>query len=113
MQRERTRRKSRSYDGVELTSRKLSDLLPLVTSKLGAVIEGRSEAIIAAWPSLVGEKIALFSEAVSFNEGALTVRVRSSTLYSLLVQQEKKRLLGALRERFPGATIKTILFRMG
>lgn len=113
MPEQRLRRKSRTYDGTEITSRQLRDILPLVTGKLAQVAEGGGERVIAAWAPLVGPRIASLSEAISFTEGALLVRVKSSTLYSLLVQQEKKRLLLALREKFPNVTIKTILFRMG
>lgn len=107
------RRKSRHYDGTETTSRLLKDILPFATSKIKGIVDSQGDAILAYWPELVGDRIHTMTKAVSFSEGALTVRVTNSTLYSLLVQQERMRLLLRLREKFPGVTIKTILFRMG
>ena len=53
------------------------------------------------------------STAVSFVEGILIVRVRNSSLYSLLVQHERNRLLAVLRKKFPAVTIRNIVFRLG
>ena len=71
------------------------------------------EMIVKGWSDVVGEKMAPMAKAVSFEEGVLFVRVSNSTLYSLLAQQERPRLLKKLREKFPSTTIQNIVFRMG
>ena len=53
------------------------------------------------------------TEAVSFIEGNLTVKVGNSSLYSLLCQYERPCLLKKLRERFPKTSIKNLTFRIG
>lgn len=99
--------------GTESTNKHVADLLPKLLSKLGKVCEERPDLIVAAWPEIVGSKLAPMTQAVSFVEGSLCVRVKNSTLYSLLVQHEKTRLLKSLREKFPTAAIRNIIFRMG
>ena len=58
----------------------------------------------------MGEKMAPMTKPVSFADGVLTVKVKSSTLYSLLVAHEKPRLLGRLKEKF---SIRNLVFRVG
>jgi hypothetical protein len=72
----------------------------------------RPDLILAAWPQVIGEKFAPMTEALSFCEGVLTVRVNNSTLYSLLMQHERVRLLAVLKKRFPKANIEKLLFRL-
>lgn len=106
-------RTPRNYDGIEPTSRRVTDVLPRVLQRIGAVYKERPDLIFAAWPEIVGAKIAPMTEAVSFEEGILTVRVKNSTLYSLLRTRERPRLLNSLRQKFPRTEIKTIVFRIG
>lgn len=106
-------RKPRNYDGTELTTRKLGQILPLVLSKIGEVYHQRSDLIIAMWPNLIGPELAKMAQAVSFVNGILNVKVKNSTLHSLLSQNEKTRLLRLLREKFPQVEIKSIYFRIG
>lgn len=107
------RRRSKYYDGTELTSRHLQDVIPLVLKKLKGLREVKGDQILAAWPTIIGERFSPMTRAESFLEGVLTVRVNNSTLFSLLQQHEKKRLLKALEAQFPAVAIKTIVFRMG
>lgn len=106
-------RKLKNYDGTGVTSRSLSDLSTNVLSKIDVTFQGRPDLLLAAWPDIVGQKFAPMAQAVSFQDGILNVKVKNSTLYSLLNQHEKIRLLNALRKRFPRLVIKTIVFRMG
>jgi len=106
-------RTPRNYDGVGQTSHRVTDLLPRVMHKIGAVYKERPDLIFAAWPELLGEKIAPMTQPVSFEEGVLIVKVKNSTLFSLLQNKEKPRLLKSLRQKFPRTVIKTILFRIG
>lgn len=109
---ERRRRHSRKYDGTQVTSRHLGDLLPQVLQRIGRIHQERPDLIMAAWPEVIGERLASMTEAVEFTEGVLTVRVKNSTLYSLLTQHDKPRILKQLRSRFPKSTIKNIIFRI-
>jgi len=106
-------RKPKNYDGPGITTRRVSDLLTNALSKIDVTFQGRPDLLLAAWPDIIGPKFAPMAVAVSFQEGVLYVKVKNSTLYSLLNQHEKIRLLNALRKRFPKLVIKTILFRMG
>ena len=107
------RRTPRGYNGPGLTSHKLNKLLPLVLCSIGEVYKERGDLILAAWPEIIGERLAAMTQAVSFNSGVLFVRVRNSTLYSLLNQHDKPRILKSLRDKFPNTYIKSIVFRMG
>jgi len=107
------RRTPRNYDGCGTTGHQMSDLLPVVLRQIGAVYQERPDLVLAAWPEVIGSKLASMTEAVSFTEGVLVVRVTNSTLYSLLNQHEKPRLLQSLRYKFPRTCIKTIFFRHG
>ncbi|MES2344748.1 MAG: DUF721 domain-containing protein [Chlamydiota bacterium] len=98
---------------MESTNKQIALLLPKLLSNLGKRCQDRPDLILASWSGIVGEKLAPMAQAVSFSEGVLTVRVKNSTLYSLLMQHEKTRLLKQLREKFPAAAIRNIIFRMG
>lgn len=100
-------------DGSELTNKQLKDLLPKVLGNIGAVHRDRPDLILAAWPQIIGEKLASMTKAVSFDKGVLSVKVSNSTLYSLLSQHERVRLIKCLREKFPSVEIKNIHFRIG
>lgn len=106
-------RHTRKYDGTQLTSHRMIDLLPSVLAKISAVCDQRSDLILAFWPDIIGSKLASMTKAVSFSGGVLIVNVKNSTLYSLLSQHEKVRLLKLLRQKFPHAEIKNLVFRMG
>ncbi len=80
---------------------------------LSLVHKGRPDLILAAWPQVIGPKLAGMTEALRFQEGVLTIAVKNSTLHSLLSRQEKKRLMQALKDRFPQAGIRDLQFRIG
>jgi hypothetical protein len=107
------RRTPRNYDGTEVTTRALGDLIPVVLSKITEVNRDRPDLILAAWPGIIGSNLAAMTKAVSFSDGFLVVKVKNSTLYSLLNQNEKPKLLSILRKKFPNVTIHNIMFRMG
>lgn len=101
-------RTPRNYSGVENPEKKLAELLPDFVHDL-KLLEPK-EAVFQFWKELIGEKFAPLTEPVSFVDGVLTVKVKSSTLYSLLVTHERPRLLGRLQEKF---SIRNIIFRVG
>ena len=96
-----------------LTNKKLTDLLPKVLGEIGALHRDRPDLIVAAWPEIIGAKLSPMTKAVCFDKGILTIKVANSTLYSLLSQHERGRLLKCLREKFPTVGIKNIYFRIG
>jgi len=103
-------RKGRESD---VTNKQMKDLLPKVLGQIGAIHRDRPDLILAAWPRIIGSKLAPMAKAVSFDQGILFVKVSNSTLYSLLSQHERGRLLKSLREQFPSVEIKNIHFRVG
>jgi hypothetical protein len=103
-------RTPRNYAGVENPAKKMADLLPEVLSELAKKIKDPREEIYTFWRELIGEKWASLAEPISFIDGILTVKVKSSTLYSLLVTHERPRLLARLQEKF---SIRNLIFRVG
>lgn len=106
-------RTPKNYDGTACTTKELSKLLTLALEKMGARFEKRPDLIIASWPELIGAKLAPMTRAVSFIDGVLTVKVKNSSLYSLLTQHEKPKLIKALQAKFPSVMIRNINFRVG
>lgn len=107
------KRTPKNYDGTEVTTHRVSDLLPVVLSRIGEIYDQRPDLILEIWSSIIGSKLASMTQAMSFVDGVLVVKVKNSTLHSLLSQHEKPRLLAILRQRFPNVLIKTIVFRIG
>jgi hypothetical protein len=107
------RRKSRNYDGTDPTGYRLKDVLPVVLRNIGGVYGERGDLVLAAWPEIIGQQLAAMTEAVSFKDGLLMVNVKNSTLFTLLRNHERERLLKSLRNKFPKTKINNIFFRMG
>lgn len=107
------RRTPKNYDGSELTSHHIRDLIPQVLRGIGEVFKERPDLILEAWPQVIGPQLATMTQAFSFQNGILLVKVKNSTLHSLLSQHERPRLLRNLREKFPKTMIKNIYFRIG
>jgi hypothetical protein len=105
-------RRSKGYDGSAVTSHRIGDLLSRALEKIGQYHQLRPEIVLAAWPDIIGPKLAPMTRAVSFHDGLLVVKVNNSTLYSLLCQ-DKGPLLGRLRQKFPSLAIKDVVFRIG
>jgi Dna[CI] antecedent, DciA len=106
------RRTPKGYDGTTVTTHRISELLPQVLSAIGGVHSARPDLILVAWPEVIGPKLASMTEAVSFQNGILVVRVKNSTLYSLLQQYDKMRILNNLKAKFPQVEFKAISFRI-
>lgn len=108
----------RNYDGPGTTTHRLGDLVPTVLKKISGNFADRPDLILAAWPDVIGARLAPLTEAVSFIDGVLTVKVKSSSLYHLLCQNDGGKndggkLIRSLKGKFPKVQIKTILFRIG
>lgn len=105
-----TRRTPRNFDGTDPTGKTIQDLLPEILTKIERKAGDESRSVFASWISLMGEKMAPLTEPVSWKDQVLTVKVKSATLYSLLCQHEKARLLSELQKKF---SIRNIVFRIG
>lgn len=103
----------KNYRGTKPTGRKISDLLPEVLTKLSKKCNDNPYQILSAWQSIVGDRIATMTKAVDYDSGILKVSVKNSTLYSLLVEHEKPRLLAEFKKRFPKVRFWDIHFRIG
>ncbi len=106
-------RTPRGYDGVGCTNQHVSDILPKVLKGIHKHAQDQSLLILSAWSTIIGPQLAPMTKAVMFKEGVLMVKVKNSTLYSLLVRHDKPKLLGRLRAQFPKVDIKNIDFRIG
>lgn len=106
-------RTPKNFDGTAVTAHQMADILPFVLSKVNDTYQQRPDLILTAWPEIIGSKLASMTEAVSFADSVLTVKVKNSTLYSLLSQHDKPRILKNLRDRFPKTDITNIVFRIG
>lgn len=107
------KRTPQNYDGSKVTSHHVTNLLHYVMSSIGNNFEARPDLILAAWPSIVGQHVASSSEATAFTDGVIHIKVRNSTLLSLLSKHERTRLLAIFRSRFPSVQIRGIMFKMG
>ena len=106
-------RTPKNYDGTEPTGRQIRHLLPNFLNEIGEIYKERPDLVLVGWVEIIGDKLAPMTEAVSFESGVLTVKVKNSTLHSLLSQHEKARLLKSLKDKFPSVTIRNIMFRIG
>ncbi len=107
-----TRRTPKYYDGPRVTTHHLDALAAAVLRDVAACLQERPDLVLAAWPGVIGPSVASMTEAVSFTAGVLLVRVKNSTLFSLLSQREKPKILLTLRRKLPKTTIYDIVFRM-
>lgn len=105
-------RTPRNYDGKECTTRHLGHILPSILQKLETCYSDRPDLIVASWPAIVGINFSSMTHAKKFHEGILHVEVKNSSLYALLSQNEKPKLLQILRQKFPSVEIKSIYFKL-
>lgn len=106
-------RTPKNYDGIVSPSKTIREMLPGVLRRIEKKSGSANCSVTEAWPALIGPKMAEMARAVSFEDGVLTVIVRSSALYSLLCQHEKPRLIEMLRKQFPKTQVRNIVFRIG
>ena len=103
-------RTPRHFDGTARTGKLLSEILPEAVRDIREKAGQGGEEIFRFWQELIGDKMGPLTDAVSFVDGVLIVKVKSSTLYSLLCQHERPRLLKRLQEKFP---VRSLVFRVG
>ncbi len=103
----------KNFDGTEPTGKSIDRLLQTILADLNKQAGRQGNEVLSGWAEVIGPKFAKLTEAAAIQDGVLTVKVKSSTLYSLLCQHEKPRLLARLQELFPLAGIRDIVFRIG
>jgi hypothetical protein len=107
------RRTPKNYDGTATTTHKVSDLLSEVVGKIRHNHQERPDLVLAAWPEVIGPQLAAMTQAISFVDGILLVKVKNSTLHSLLSQNDKSKIIAGLKTKFPRLQLKNIVFRIG
>ena len=110
---QKNKRTPRNYDGSATTMHQMSKLLTRVLTRVSEQHQARPDLILAAWPSVIGPQLAPMTQAVSFDNGVLRVKVKNSTLYSLLCRHDKLKILKDLQQKFPKANIQNVMFSMG
>lgn len=108
----KAQRTPKNYNGTDLTTRHLGSLLTDVFTKISGRYQQQPDVVLIAWPEVIGPQLAPMTQAVSFNDGVLLVKVKNSTLHSLLSRHDKYRLLHALQKRVPQADVRDICFRV-
>lgn len=104
------KRTPRNYDGIYVPAKKLADLTSQFMCEFSLKKKDSREEISKEWFLILGDKMGPMTEVASFFDGVLTVKVKSSTLYSLLCQHERPRLLRLLQKKF---SIREITLRVG
>ena len=101
-------------EGSATTSRQLKDLARRYLAHLEQKLQTKPKEVLELWPKVIGPAFAGMTRAEKFEEGVLYVRVRNSSLLSLLhTAPERQRLAEALRTQVPDVEIKDISFRIG
>lgn len=101
------------YDGTSVTTQSIQELLPPALLLIKKEYERNPTSVLNSWNEIIGPQWSSMTRAISFFNGKLTVKVNNSTLYSLLNQYEKPRLLALLQKKLPQAAIKEIRFCIG
>jgi len=96
----------------KLTSQKLGELLPTVLASVEAKFQQKPQKVVEAWPEVIGQPFASMSFAELFDKGVLHVKVKNSSVLSLL-SEDKNRIIESFRVKFSGISIRNIVFRIG
>ncbi len=108
------RRNPFGYDGPNLTTRKLQEILPQVFGTLQERYQAQPKLLLERWPQIIGETLAPLTRAERFENGVLYVTVKHATLLSLLYSTaDKQKILEAIKKALPGIVCRNIVFRMG
>ena len=103
-----------AHDESATTSQQLKDLARRYLAHLEQKLRTKPAEILELWPHVIGSPFAGMTRAEKFENGVLHVKVRNSSLLSLLHSNtERKRLVEALRKEAPGIEIVDISFRIG
>lgn len=98
---------------VAIATKNASDLLPKILCSIEKKYKSNPSNVVESWPKIIGSKLAPMTQVVGLVDGVLTVKVKSSTLYSLLNNYEKDKLLEKLQSNFSEKIIQKLCFKLG
>jgi hypothetical protein len=107
------RRTPKNYNGTAVPTKEIKDMLTSILPNIAYKRDQQPQRIFEIWQETIGEKLAPMTQIDSFNDGILVVKVKNSTLHSLLCQHEKKRILKVLQEKLSKKNIRDIIFKIG
>jgi len=107
------KRTPRNYNGVEVTTKEVKDVLTEILPQIKMRREKRPERINELWEEVIGPKLSPMTKVDSFNDGKLIIKVKNSTLHSLLCQYEKEKILKILQDKLSKKMIKELIFKIG
>lgn len=106
-------RTPKNYDGTATTTHQVADVLSEVIFRIRENYQDCPHLVLASWPEIIGPQLAAMTEAVSFTDGILLIKVKNSTLHSLLSQNDKTKIMAFFKTKFPHIKLKNIVFRIG
>ena len=92
--------------------RNIDIILPGVIGKIEKNYKNNPSNIIETWPIIIGKKLAPMTKVESLQNGTLVVKVKNSTLYSLLTSYEKEKILKKLQTKFSKNVIQKLYFKL-
>lgn len=95
------------------STKNINSMLPKVLLNIESKYKKNPLNLIGAWQKIIGEKLAPMTKIVSFDKGILIIKVKSSTLYSLLNNYEKEKLLKKMQNKFSKEIIHKLVFKNG
>ena len=90
----------------------IQSLLTPFLKEVNSNCDQRVDLIPLAWPEIIGSSLAPMTQAETFKDGTLYVKVFNSTLLSILSHREKHILLKKLKAKFPKTDINEIRFHL-
>ena len=97
----------------QLTTKKLVDLLGPVFQNISSIYSNHLENFIRDWPKILGKDYASMTEIIGYKKGILIIKVKNSSLYSLLYHHKKQEILKQIYKNYPKWDVKDITFKMG
>ena len=91
----------------------IKTLLPNVLDNIEKKYKKNPINVMEIWPEIIGKKLSPMTKAVSLKDGVFVVKVKSSTLYSLLNNYEKQKLLEKLQNKISKDIVHKIVFKIG
>jgi predicted nucleic acid-binding Zn ribbon protein len=92
---------------------RINDALQAYLKTSGVEFLLKNRKVCEAWRKVVGQEIAAQTRVVSFNRGALTVEVASSSLYAELNNFHLRALVEALQRQMKNKKVRTIKLHLG
>lgn len=108
-----SKRTARNHLGKNLPHKNVSEFLPFVLNKIEKKVFSSDKMVESLWKQVIGEKLFPMTKVLFFEEGVLHIGVKTHTLYSLLVQHERVKLIKLYQKKFPHANLKDIRFKIG